>query len=95
MIYSNVKENETFIIRMIVLQQIIAIMKYSNGVEVTRRQIRYFIEFLSSGMNNDRGRAFNAKSIHCFLKIFNHNKNLFKLNLRRFRRKVRLVIDWN
>lgn len=51
---------------MIVLQQIIAMMKYSNGVDVTKRQMRYFIEVLSSGMNNDLGRAFNAKSIHCF-----------------------------
>ena len=36
--------------RMMVLSAMSVMMKYSNGFETTMRQMRYFIEFLSSGM---------------------------------------------
>ena len=58
----------TFIIKMIVLSAIIVIMKYSNGVETTIRQILYFTESLFFGMYRHRGLALIAKSMHCFWK---------------------------
>jgi hypothetical protein len=51
---------------MTVFALIMAMMKYSNGVDVTMCQMRYFIESLSSGMKSERGLAFSAKSMHCF-----------------------------
>lgn len=68
----------TLIMRMTVFALIMAMMKYSNGVDVTMLQMRYFIESLSSGMNNERGLAFSAKSIHCFCDKLSVSTSLHK-----------------
>jgi hypothetical protein len=49
-----------------VLVTINAMMKYSNGVETTIRQILYFIDSLSLGMYLSSGFAWMAKSMHDF-----------------------------
>ena len=50
--YDGVERDEllTFIMRMMVLSAMSVMMKYSNGLETTMRQMRYFIDSLSSGM---------------------------------------------
>lgn len=56
----------TFIMRMRVLRAIMVMMKYSNGPDTTNCQMRYLRDLESSGMYRHRGRAWIAKSMHCF-----------------------------
>lgn len=56
----------TFIMSTIVFKAIRVITKYSNLVDTTSLQILYLIVFLFFGMYLLVGRAFTAKSIHCF-----------------------------
>lgn len=51
---------------MSVFRAIIVIMKYSNGPDTTSCQIRYLKDFGSSGIYRQSGRAWIAKSMHCF-----------------------------
>lgn len=56
----------TFIISTMVFKAIKVMTKYSNFVDTTSFQILYLIVFLFFGMYRLVGRAFTAKSIHCF-----------------------------
>lgn len=44
-------------------------MKYSNGVETTTRQILYLKLSISLGMYRSKGLAWMAKSMHDFWKL--------------------------
>lgn len=60
------RQRRTFIMSTIVFKAIRVITKYSNFVETTSLQILYLMVFLFFGMYLLVGRAFTAKSIHCF-----------------------------
>lgn len=69
------KIKPTFIMSTIVFKAINVMTKYSNLVDTTSFQILYFIVFLFFGIYLLVGRAFIAKSIHCFCgKNKNHCK---------------------
>lgn len=66
----------TFIIRSSVLNTISIIIKYSNGVETTMRQILYLKLFRLLGIYRSSGRAPIVKSIHDFCSKETKNLNL-------------------
>lgn len=82
----------TFIIRSSVLNTISIIIKYSNGVETTMRQILYLKLFRLLGIYRSSGRAPIVKSIHDFCA-----KETKKMKLRSFRFDlciVRMDFTW-
>jgi len=67
----------TFIISSSVLSTMSVMMKYSNGVETTTRQILYFRLSRSLGMYLSNGLAWMAKSIHDFcIPQIDNNKDM-------------------
>lgn len=62
----NVQTSHTFIINSNVLNTINIIIKYSNGVDTTIRQILYLKLFRLLGIYRSKGRALIVKSIQDF-----------------------------
>ena len=56
----------TFIMSRMVLQAMMTMMMYSNGVETTSCQILYLTEVLFFGMYLQTGLELMTKSMHCF-----------------------------
>lgn len=66
----------TFIIRRMVLSTMSVMIKYSNGVDTTTRQILYLRLSISFGMYRSNGLAWMAKSMQAFCSKRQHNKNI-------------------
>lgn len=66
----------TFIMSTIVLRAIIIMMEYSNGGETTNLHMRYWKDWVFSGMYRVRGLALMAKSMQALCKKRKHTCDL-------------------